>query len=185
MIRRKSFRAFGEKEDLLAIFSEFQRRFEIYYAPAYSDAGPTVYDSITEFKNLGVNRHGSHIGAMQTLIFPKKTECLWRTYLYRDSGGREQTRYSSLDAGNTAWICVDFNGVYQERAIFPTEISTIHYDDASAKALYNGLRQTFRRQSAQVVNGIYICPRAYEHRAGYRFCTIDIKSPPEYDLTVP
>ena len=36
----------------------------------------------------------------------------------------------------------------------------------------------------KTVNGAYICPKAYEHRARYRFCTINIKSPPEYDLDV-
>lgn len=41
-IRR--FRAYGEREDLQAVFEEFQDRLEIYYVPAYSDIGKISYN---------------------------------------------------------------------------------------------------------------------------------------------
>ncbi len=89
-----------------------------------------------------------------------------------------------MGAGNLAYICVDLNGLYNANAIFPTEVNTMHYDDEAAKRMYDELKKIFRRQAAKIVNGAYICHKAYEHRADYRFCTIDIKSPPEYDLEV-
>ncbi|MBP3459799.1 MAG: hypothetical protein J6K58_11385 [Lachnospiraceae bacterium] len=164
-IRR--FRAYAEKDDLQNVLEEFQDKFEIYYVPTYSDTGKISYNSIMEIENAGVNFYGSHIGNMQMFVFLKNTECLWRT-----------------ETGNSACICIDLNGIYQENAIFPTEISTMYYDNETAKRLYDGLKKIFRKQAVKSVNGAYICPKAYEHKGNYRFCTIDIKSPPEYDLKV-
>lgn len=181
-IRR--FRAYGEKDDLRAVFEEFQTRLEIRYVPAYSDSGEIFYNSITDIENLGVNFHGSHIGNMQMLIFRKDAEYRWRPIPYSRGTGREAGRLCALSEENSGFICADLNGVYRENAIFPTEISTMHYDGETAKRMYDELRKIFRRQAVKAVNGAWICPGAYEHRERYRFCTIDIKSPPEYDLSV-
>lgn len=180
----RRFRAYGEKDDLLAVFEELQNKLEIYYVPTYSDIGEISYSSITDIENIGVNFHGSHIGNMQMLVFLKRTQCLWRAYQCKSEHGQEVTRYSTLCEGNSSCICVDLNGVYQGNAIFPTEIGTMHYDHESAKRLYDGLRKIFRKQATKIVNDAYICPKAYAHRENYRFCTIDIKSPPEYDLKI-
>lgn len=181
-IRR--FRAYGEREDLQAIFEEFQNKLGIYYVPTYSDIGEIIYQSITDIKEVGINFHGSHIGNMQMLIFLENTKCHWRTYQYKNDAEHEITRYTVLDAGNSGYICIDLNGIYNENAIFPTTISSMHYDNDSVKRMFDELKKIFRKQAIKTVNGAYICPKAYEHRARYRFCTINIKSPPEYDLDV-
>lgn len=183
-MKTRRFRAYAQKDDLQKVFLEFQNKFEIYYVPTYSDIGEISYKSIMEIENIGVNFYGSHIGNMQMLVFLKNTECLWRTYQCEEDNGEKITRYSTLEAGNSACICVDFNGIYQETAIFPTEISTMYYDHETAKRLYDELRKIFRKQAVKSVNGAYLCPKAYEHKEQYRFCTIDLKSPPEYDLKV-
>ena len=181
-IRR--FRAYGEREDLQAIFEEFQNKLGIYYVPTYSDMGEIYYHSIMDIKNVGINFHGSHAGNMQMLIFLKDTKCHWRAYQCKGDNGQEMTRYSTLCDENSSCICVDLNGLYNENTIFPTEISTMYYDDEIAKRMYGELKKIFRKRAAKTVNGAYICLKAYEHKTNYRFCTIDIKSPPEYDLKV-
>ena len=180
-MKRRGFRAYCERDDLQTALEEFQNKLEIYYVPTYSDTGKISYNSITDIENVGVNFHGSHIGNMQILVFFKSTECQWRTYQFKSECG-PKTRYTTLCEENSSYICIDLNGVYQRNAIFPTEINTMYYDDKLAKRLYDELRRIFRKQAVKVVNGTYICPKAYEHRENYRFCTIDIKSPPEYDL---
>ena len=60
----------------------------------------------------------------------------------------------------------------------------MHYDNAAAKTLFDGLKIIVRRQSVKTVNGCFICKGAYEDKETYRFCTINIKSPEEYDLKV-
>lgn len=183
-VKRRSFRVYAEKDDLQDVFTEFQHKLEIYYVPTYSDTGEIYYNSILEIENLGINFFGSHVGNRQMLILPKTVECLWRIFQYMQNDGREGTRYSSLDAGNTACIFVDLNGVYQDSSIFPTEIHTINYDDSAAKLLYDELRKVFRKRSVKTVRGFYVCPKAYEHKENYRFCTIDVKSPAAYDLKI-
>ncbi len=60
----------------------------------------------------------------------------------------------------------------------------MHYDNAAAKKLFDGLKKIVGRQSVKTVNGCFICKGAYEDKETYRFCTINIKSPEEYDLKV-
>lgn len=181
-IRR--FRAYAEKDDLLAVFKDFEQKFKIYYVPTYSDTGEVYFYTVTDIEDLGVNFYGSHIGNNQLLAFLENTKVIWRKYQYKGNDGCNITRYSTLDDANSKYIGIDFNGIYQDNNIFPTEISTMHYDDETAKMLYDELKKIFRKQSAKTVNGAYIMPQAYKYRANYRFCTIDIKSPPEYDLNI-
>ncbi|MCM1540918.1 MAG: hypothetical protein NC121_06605 [Blautia sp.] len=183
-MKTRRFRFYAEKEDLQTVFQEYQSKLKIYYVPAYSDTGEISYGSIMDMENLGVNFRGSHNGNMQMFIFPEEIECLWKAYQYNGENKQYKTRYSTLMAENTACILIDFNGIYQENTIFPTEISTVHYDDSTSKMLYDELKKIVRKQSAKTVNGAYICPKAYEHREKYRFCTMDMKSPPEHDLKV-
>lgn len=183
-MKSRSFRVFAEKEDLLNIFNEFQSKLEVYYVPTYSDAGKTSYKSIMDLENLGINFYGSHNGNKQMLILPKGNECLWKAYQCKGNNNQYITRYTTLGIGNTSYICVDFNGIYQENSIFPTEINTLYYDDNSSKTLYDELKRIIGKQAVVIKNGYYICPKAYENKEKYRFCTININSPNGYDLSV-
>ncbi len=180
-IRR--FRVYAEREDLQDILKEFQSMFDVYYVPTYSDAGPVSFQDAASLADLGINFYGSHIGNKQVLAFFKTTTCFWREYKWSDHE-KSGIRHTSLCDTNIERIEIDLNGVYQGKAIFPTEISTMYYDNETAKKLYGGLKKIVRRQSVKTVNGYFIGAKAYENRVNYRFCTIDIKSPEEYDLKV-
>lgn len=182
-MKTRSFRVYAEQENLQNIFTEFQSGSAVYYVPAYSEQGTFSFSDVTSLKELGVNFSGSHIGNMQILAFYKTTKCLWRQIEW-SCCGQSGIRHTSLCDGNTERIDIDLNGIYKENAIFPTEISTIHYDDEISKKLYNELRKIVRRYTVKTVNGYYICSKVYENKEKYRFCTIDIKSPIEYDLKV-
>lgn len=180
-MKKRSFRVFAEKEDLQKAFQVFQAKLDVYYAPAYSDEGPVTFDNAAGLSELGVNFNGSHIGNKTLLAFKKGEECRWRKYEWR-SGEKDGIRCSSLCEENVTHIFLDLNGIYRDSAIFPTTISTMYYDNMTAKELYDGLNGVFRLLSVKSVNGCRICSKAYEDKNRLRFCTIDIKSPPEYDL---
>ena len=182
-MKKRSFRAFALKEDLQAIFKNFQSGLDVYYVPTYSDVGEISFDDITIIENLGINFYGRHSGNMQMLVLLKTKECLWRLYQYKEEN-EQHIRYSTLNAGNIDCISIDLNGLYQDNAIFPTEVSTMYYDNEVGKQLFDEMRRIVRKQAVKTVHGYYICPKAYEQKEKYRFCTIDIKSPPEYDLQV-
>lgn len=182
-MKTRRFRVYAEKEDLQNVFREFQNSLDVYYVPTYSDRGAVSFNDVTVLNDLGVNFRGSHNGNNQILAFLKTTECLWRQIKW-SCDGQSGVRYSALCDGNIKQINIDLNGVYKEKAIFPTEVSTMHYDDETSKKLYNELKKIFRRHSVKTVNGYYICSKAYENREKYRFCTINTGSPAEYDLTV-
>ncbi len=179
----RRFRFYAKREDLQAILEEFQSKFDVYYVPTYSDEGSVFFKDAAHLPDLGTNFFGSHQGNKQILAFLETTACSWKKYRWsdREKGG---IRYTSLCDENIERVDIDLNGVYREGAIFPTEIATIHYDNETAKKLFDGLKRIVCRQSVKTVNGYAICKRAYEAKGKYRFCTIDIKSPEEYDLKV-
>lgn len=183
-MKTRRFRAYAEKEDLQHLFKEFESKFNVFYVPSYSDEAKISYGSIMDLERLGMDDNGSCHGKMQMLIFFNDTECLWRAYQCRGEHGEEIARYSAIGTENSAFISADFRGVCKENTIFPTEISTMYYEQPVSKRLYDELKKIFRKQAVKIVNGYYICPNAYANREKYRFCTIDIKSPPEYDLKV-
>ena len=180
---KRSFRAFATKEDLYSVFVQFQKIAKVYYVPIYSDIGSIQINDITKIETLGINRFGSHIGNNQFLVFHEHQKCVWRQYQYKSEKGLK-TRYSSHCDENQEYIDIDLGGLYQSATLFPTTISTIHYDVEASKKLYNSIRKIFRKLSVKLLNGYFICPNAYEQRADFRFCTIDIQSPVEYDLNV-
>ncbi len=177
-------RVFAEKADLEHIFRKYQETLDVYYVPTYSDIGAVEIHDITSIPDLGVNYHGRHIGNHPFRILLKTTNCAWQAYQYRIDKETVKTRYTTLTDDNTGVIDIDLGGVYRETALFPTEIGTINYDNEQAKKLYDTLKKVVRKESVCTVNGYYICRKAYENRNRYRFCTIDIQSPPDYDLKV-
>lgn len=181
---KRSFRAFADKEDLQTIFGLYQNALNIYYVPTYSDAGPVTATDITIIPDIGKNFYGSHIGNNQFLVFFKETPCVWRNYECHLDEKTTVTRYTTLCDENVAAINIDLGGIYEETNIFPTEIDTLYYENEKVKKLYDELRKVFRKNSVMTKNGYFICKKAYENKESYRFCTIDIKSPREYDLIV-
>ncbi|WP_148444376.1 hypothetical protein [Paenibacillus antibioticophila] len=179
----RRFRAYATKEDLYAVFTQLQENLKVYYTPTYSDIGAIQIDDITKIETFGTNRYGSHIGYNQFLVFHEHQKCVWRQYQCKSEHG-VRTRYSSHCDENQEYIDIDLGGVHQSAALFPTTISTIHYDVEASKELYNSIRKIFRKLSVKSLNGYFICPNAYEKRADFRFCIIDIKSPVEYDFNV-
>lgn len=183
MTRR--FRAFVEKEDLEKIFIEYQNSLEVYYVPTYSDDGAITIADITQIPDLGINFHGSHIGNNQFRVFFQNTQCAWRHYQCPSSDNKEIiNRSSTLCDENTELIDIDLGGIYKENNIFPTEIGTIHYENENVKKLFNELKKCFRKNSQKTIHGYFIGEKAFENRKKYRFCTIDINSPEEYDLKI-
>jgi hypothetical protein len=180
---RRSFRAFATKEDLHSLFTEFQNVLSIYYCPTYSDTGIINIDDITEIETLGVNRYGNHMGNNQFFVFGSDRKCTWRHYQCQGEKGTI-TRCSSICDENIDSIAIDLGGIYEDSNLFPTTISTMHYDNECAKELYDCLMKIFRKCSVKRVRGYFICPNAYEKKAKYRFCTIDTKSSREYDLII-
>ncbi|MBE6902809.1 MAG: hypothetical protein E7478_10060 [Ruminococcaceae bacterium] len=182
MTRRLVF--YAEKQDLVNIFTEFQQAAEVYYVPTYSDNGPVTISDFTSLTDLGIDHRGSHIGNRQLQVFPKSTPCVWREYQCLIDKANAITRHTSLTDENTDALDIDPGGVYKENSIFPTEINTMHYENSEVRRMFELLKRIVKKHSAKMINGYSICSKAYENRQLYRFCTIDIKSPPEYDLRV-
>ena len=179
---RRSFRAFATKNDLLSIFIQFESVMDVYYVPPYSDTGMVEIDHIAKIELLGINKSSSHLGE-QFLAFERDTKCIWREYQWKSTTGLK-TRYSTLCDENEGRVDISLGGIDDSDNLFPTTISTMHYDNESSKKMYGEIKKIIRKCSAITVNGYFVCLNAYEKRKDFRFCTIDVKSPKEYDLVV-
>ena len=58
----RSFRIFATKEDLSAIFSEFQSNMKVHYFECGRSNKLTEAQDITKEEFFGVNIHGKHLG---------------------------------------------------------------------------------------------------------------------------
>lgn len=178
---RRSFRVFASPRDLQILFEAFQRNFDVYYVPTYSDNEPVQINDLTTIPNFGINTRGVKIGNNHFLIFNKDSECKWTSFLY-PGGEKDVIRYTSLCEENTENISVDVGGVHEYRNLFPTEISTINYENDVSKALFNAMRRTVKKYTVTTKNGYFICRNAYQKRDRYRFCTINAAASREHDL---
>ena len=78
---------------------------------------------------------------------------------------------------NSQWLVC-----YEDKALFPTEISTIWYEKTESKELYTMLKKSCKKYTACTQHGYLIGKNALLSKEKYRFCTISIDSPQIYDL---
>ena len=171
----RSFRLFAAPEDLKRIFSTFQAERDVRYYLCGRGTVLRGVEDVTEEAGFGVNRRGSHINC-QWLVCPAE-----RPPRKRWVSGVADVFF--LDQGeNPASIVVDIGGVYQDTALFPTEVSTIWWEDPASKELYQALRRVCRRECPNSGNGYLIGREAWRQRERWRFFPINFSSPAEYDL---
>lgn len=178
---QRSFRIFAAKEDLENIFTMLQQEDHIYYVPTYSDHQNGRINDILSVPGFGINTTGRKIGNHQFLIFYQESKCHWR-----EIGGADAAivRYSALTNENVENIFIDLGGVYCHSCLFPTEISTLHYENDLSNKLFREIKRIIRKNTSITKQGYAICENAYKQREKYRFCTINADSPEEYDLIV-
>lgn len=175
----RSMRIFATQADLQTIFTTLQQELQVYYVPTYSNDQPERIMNIMDIPDFGLNTRGSHIGNSQFLLFYQGTPCYWR-----ETDNKNSARVSSLNERNTECVAVDLGGAYDEVNLLPTSISTIHYENEASKKLFNALKKIVRKNTSKIQNGYLICEQAYRNREEYRFCTIGVHSPQEYDLII-
>ena len=100
----------------------------------------------------------------------KNNMCLDNNIFFLD---QEVNEYSAV---------INIGGVYEDKALFPTEISTIWYEKTESKELYTMLKKSCKKYTACTQHGYLIGKNALLCKEKYRFCTISIDSPQIYDL---
>lgn len=178
---QRSFRIFATKEDLENIFMSLQQNWQIYYVPTYSDHPSIQIKDLLSISKFGINTTGRRIGNNQFLIFFQGCTCHWREFEIKDT---TRKKYTSLNDENIENIFVDLGGLYNNSILFPTEVSTMHYENEFSNHLFKVLKRIVRKHTSLTRNGYIICKNAYQQRNQYRFCTIDAKSPKEYDFVI-
>lgn len=172
----RSFRVFATKEDLISIFNDFQQNNEIQYFKCGRMDDLIEISNITKEPHFGINLRGNHINNQWlvclsgTIPIKRKNKfCLDNTFFLDQELNKET-------------IIIDIGGIYENQALFPTEISTIWYENETSKHLYTLLKKSCKKFTYCTQNGYLIGEGAYSKREYYSFCIISIDSPPIYDL---
>lgn len=176
------FRFFADREDLTIWLSQIQSANHIYCVPTFSIDKSIVYKDLTELHDLGINTTG-HTIERQFMIFPEELICIRTAHSVNDNG-IIKTKWDVSFRNNSGCILFQPGGIYQDKAVFCTEISTMCYDDPTSKKLFNCFKNAAARYSVKTVNGAFIGKSVYKNKNIYRFCTINYNSPSEYDLIV-
>ena len=175
----RSFRIFATREDLSAIFADFQKNSKVHYFKCGRMNELRETDDITNMPLLGIDKNGSHVNA-QWLICCENVIPLKR----KNNMVAEKDIFFIDQELNSSSIIVNLGGVYENRALFQTEISTIWFENEESKELYTMLKKSCKKFTKCTQNGYMIGENAYLNKMRYRFCTIGIDSPDMYDLKV-
>lgn len=173
----RSFRVFATKEDLVSIFNDFQQNNEIQYFKCGHMDNLVEISDITKEPHFGINIRGNHIHN-QWLVCLSNT-----TPLKRKNKFCLDNIFFINQEFNKASIVIDIGGLYENQALFPTEISTIWYENEISKDLYTMMKKSCKKYTHSRHNGYLIANDAYSKREYCRFCIISIDSPPSYDLS--
>lgn len=173
----KSFRIFATKEDLFSIFFDFQQNVKIHYFKCGRMYDLVEISDITKDTLFGINQKGNLLNSQwlvccnDTMPLKRKNNmCLDNNIFFLD---QEVNEYSAV---------INIGGVYEDKALFPTEISTIWYEKTESKELYTMLKKSCKKYTACTQHGYLIGKNALLCKEKYRFCTISIDSPQIYDL---
>ncbi len=132
---------------------------------------------ITKEDFFGVNVHGRHLGN-QWLVCPEHVIPQKR----KNDLIQDENIFFIDQMLNSSSVIADIGGIYNETAIFPTEISTIWFENSESKMLYSELKKICRRHSQCTIEGYMIGKNAFCCKRQYRFCMINIDTPKTYVL---
>ena len=131
----KSFRIFVTKEDLISIFYDFQQNNNIHYFKCGLMEDLVEISDITKEPHFGINIRGNHINNQWVV-------CLSDTSpIKRKNKFRVDNIFFIDQELNKASVIIDIGGLYENQALFPTEISTIWYENETSKHLYTMLKK--------------------------------------------
>ena len=173
----RSFRIFATKEDLIRIFLDFQHNIKIHYFKC-----GRIYDlietaNITNGAFLCISTKGNHTNN-RWLVCHKDVIPLKR----KNNMCQDNSIFFLDQELNESSVVINIGGIYEDKALFPTEISTIWYENIESKELNTMLKKSCEKYVACTKNGYLIGKDAYLYKNQYRFCTIGIDSPQIYDL---
>ena len=150
-VASRSFRIFATKEDLSVIFSEFQKSIKVHYFKCGRSNELTETRDITKEKLLGVNVHGKHLGD-QWLVCPE--------HVIPQKRKNDMIQNGSIffidQMLNSVSVIVALGGIYHEEAVFPTEISTIWYENPESKRFFLELKKICKRHSRCTIEGYMV-----------------------------
>lgn len=171
---------FMTKEDLLTIFQEIEKNtlLKYIYGGIYNSNTVEEYQSIKDYKNLGVNVSGNH--QSERLLIMEKDDSLIIREVLQETG---DFKYFVDEMKNNNAISFWPGGTYNEKFIICGHVSTINQTSNSIK-LVNTIIKQIKKQSKANVGRYYVGANAMDLYNTVRFITMNVNQSEEYDLKI-
>jgi hypothetical protein len=143
------------------------------------------YDSLDDIKrltvdtipNLGTSQYGSHVDRPMTVI--RADEQIIADEVHQG----DITRYTVKNIYNPGSVTMWLGGFYGTECLVEGRVDALNKTE-EAQHLMKLFRKYFRRNSARKVGSHYIGQEALTYAGKVRLVTIDVTSPPGYDLKI-
>lgn len=134
---------FMTKEDLLAVFQEIEKNIQLKYIyhRIYKSTIVEEYQSIKDYKNLGINTSGNH--QSESFLIMEQSAPLIIRGVPQESGG---VNYFADEMKNNNAVTFWPGGIYNENLQICGHVSTINNTPAAAKSLNTIIKQ-IKKQS--------------------------------------
>jgi len=144
----------------------------------FDESEPPKYNSIFDYKSLGIHSTGDHVLGDKFVVTKKETK-FFIASIKQDVGG---VKYAVDQLYNPDSIIFEAGGIYKNDFLVHGRISSVSSSEGSKELfkLFSKVVKGFKK-----VNGWFVGDEAYKMLVeGKRLITISIKSPVEYDLRV-
>lgn len=169
---------FATENDLKKVLNNINKEFQIEFIESVFYDSPEIKRfTINNIFDLGINKNGDHTERPITVI-GASGQIISRKIIQTDG-----IKYVADNGQNSNSITIWPGGLYETAYIIAGRIDTLHKTEESQK-LMKIFRKHFKNDFQKKVGDYYIGNEAETYIGKVRFITINVKSPPEYDLSI-
>jgi len=174
----KRYLFFLTKSDLMEILQDVEKEISLQYIKggSYSSNDLEEYDSLLEYKELGINKTGNHLGE-SFVVIEKSNKLVTRMVKLAD----DSIRYFVDQKENPDSIMLRPGGIFEEGYLICGEIGTISSSEASIR-IFKVFQKYIKRRCKTTVGRFHVSEEAKKMYGTRRFITISVKQAMEYDL---
>lgn len=169
---------FATKQDMIDVFLQLNTELNFVKIGNHPKESMLIYSSIEKIPDLGCYKYKSH--CMDNYLVANTNTKINVEEIQLRGGESVKSVYQSFNMDS---IVFSPGGIYhKENCLIHSQIATMSNSNCS-RDLFNALRKSIRKQF-QCYSGWWIGKEAMGLYGNYRFITIGVGSPTEYDFRI-
>jgi len=171
---------FTTKTDIIRIIQKVEQKQKLKYIEmgSYDSKDIKILHSMEEYVHIGINLLGDH--QSQSFIVLERNDILHIREVEQIKGGM---KYCVDQMENMDSIILWTGGTYEEKYLICGHIGTIHKTPKS-KELLHIFQKVIKKECSKKVGRYYIGNEAMKQSDKFRFITMNVNQPEEYDINI-